>query len=63
MGPQYDIFLRLPDGHPVWVKAVYSLEEAERQLAQMARETTNPADYFIFDSKEGKVTAARISQS
>lgn len=64
MVPQYDIFLRLPDGHPVWVKAVDSLEEAKRQLAQMARDKTNPTDYFIFDSKDGKVTAAgTISRS
>lgn len=58
MIPQYDIFLRLPDGHPVWVKAVNSLEEAQHQLAQMAQDKTSPADYFIFDSKDGKVTTA-----
>jgi hypothetical protein len=64
MSPQYDIFMRLPDGHPIWVKAVDSLEEAERQLALIVRSTANPADYFIYNSKDGKVTAAgMISRS
>jgi hypothetical protein len=55
--PQYDIFIRLPDGHPVWVKAVDSLEEAKQQLAQMAESTVNPPEYFIYNSKNGKLTA------
>jgi hypothetical protein len=64
MNPQYDIFMRLPDGHPVWVKAVDSLEDAERLLAQMAQSTTSPTDYFIFNSRDWKVTAAgTISRS
>jgi hypothetical protein len=48
-----DIFKRLPDGHPIWVKAVEGLEEAKRQLAQMADE--KPVSYFIFNSRSGLV--------
>jgi hypothetical protein len=48
-----DIFVRLPDGHPIWVKAVEGLEEAKRQLAQMANE--NPGKYFIFNTRSGLI--------
>jgi hypothetical protein len=48
-----DIFKRLPDGHPIWVKAVEGLEEAKRQLAQMAND--KPGSYFIFNSRSGLV--------
>jgi hypothetical protein len=51
--PKLDIFKRLPDGHPIWVKAVEGLEEAKRQLAQMANDT--PGNYFIFNSRSGLI--------
>jgi hypothetical protein len=51
--PKLDIFKRLPDGHPIWVKAVEGLEEAKRQLAQMANDT--PGNYFIFNSRRGLI--------
>lgn len=53
MNAKLDIFKRLPDGHPIWVKAVEGLEEAKRQLAQMASE--NPGNYFIFNTRSGLV--------
>lgn len=56
MSAKFDIFKRLPDGHPVWVKAVESLEEAKRQLTQIAE--TSPGDYFIFSAREGRVITA-----
>ena len=31
----YDIFERLPDGQPLWVKAVASLEEAREEIAAL----------------------------
>ncbi|MGB6898958.1 MAG: hypothetical protein WBE12_10225 [Candidatus Acidiferrum sp.] len=36
MGTKFDIFRKLPDGHPLWVKAVDGLEEARAQLARLA---------------------------
>jgi hypothetical protein len=56
MSAKFDIFKRLPDGHPVWVKAVESLEEAKRQLTHIAE--TSPGEYFIFNAREGRVITA-----
>jgi hypothetical protein len=50
---KFDIFKKLPDGHPIWVTAVVGLEEAKRQLEQMAR--TAPGEYFIFSIRNGRV--------
>ena len=50
---QLDIFKRLPDGHPIWVKAVEGLEEAKRQLAKMASDC--PGNYFIFNTRSGTI--------
>jgi hypothetical protein len=51
---KFDIFLRLSDGQPIWIKSVESLEEAERQLARMAADS--PGNYFIFNAANGQVT-------
>jgi hypothetical protein len=56
MSAKFDIFKRLPDGQPIWIKAVESLEEARRQLIQIA--TTSPGDYFIYNTRDGRVIAA-----
>jgi hypothetical protein len=48
-----DIFMKLPDGHPVWIKAVENLEEARRQALQIASEA--PGDYFMFNTRNGQV--------
>jgi hypothetical protein len=50
---KFDIFKKLPDGHPIWVTAVVGLEEAKRQLADMVR--TEPGEYFIFSIRNGEV--------
>jgi hypothetical protein len=52
MDVKFDIFKKLPDGHPIWVKAVEGLEEAKLQLARTAAEF--PGDYFIFDMRNGR---------
>jgi hypothetical protein len=53
MKAKFDIFKRLPDGHPLWVKAVDGLEEAKHQLARL---TANSADeYFIYSVQNGCV--------
>ena len=56
MEGKFDIFKKLPDGHPIWVKAVVGLDEARRQLDQMTR--TAPGEYFIFNTRNGRVVAA-----
>jgi hypothetical protein len=59
MMAMFDIFMRLPDGQPVWIKAVHTLEEAELQLAQLAAKS--PGDYFIFNVHNGQVTVPMTS--
>jgi hypothetical protein len=56
MSAKFDIFMRLPDGHPIWIRAAESLEEARRLLQQFA--SSAPGDYFIFDSRNAQVIAA-----
>ncbi len=53
MREKFDLFLRLPDGQPVWIKAVESLEVARNQLAQMA--ASLPGEYFIFNTTNGQL--------
>jgi hypothetical protein len=53
---KFDIFMKLPDGQPIWIKAVESLEEAKRQLGQIAVET--PGEYFIFNARNGRIVPA-----
>ncbi len=56
MSAKFDIFQRLSDGQPIWIKAVENLEEAKRQLSQMA--AVSPGDYFIYNSRNGRVITA-----
>ena len=53
MSAKFDIFRRLPDGQPVWITAVESLEDARRQLTQLTESA--PAEYFIFNALSGQV--------
>ena len=36
MSPKFDLFMKLSDGQPIWIKAVEGLEEAKGELRQMA---------------------------
>jgi len=53
MVANFDIFMRLPDGQPVWIKAVDTLQEAGRELAQIKAKL--PAEYFIFNVASGQL--------
>jgi hypothetical protein len=53
MSAKFDIFKRLSDGQPIWVKAVESLEEARKQLTELSEKT--PGEYFIFNAISGQV--------
>ena len=55
MGAKFDIFKKLPDGQPIWIKAVEGLEEAKRQVAELA--AICPGSYFIFSTTNSRVIA------
>jgi hypothetical protein len=59
MGAKFDIFKKLPDGHPLWVKAVDGLEEARIQLARLA--ATSPGEYFIYSLRNGCVVHGKLA--
>jgi hypothetical protein len=59
MGAKFDIFKKLRDGHPLWVKAVDGLEEARAQLARLA--ASSPGEYFIYSVQNACVMQARIA--
>jgi hypothetical protein len=48
-----DIFQRLPDGEPIWIKAVETLDQAKEQIAQLAAST--PGQYFVFDTNRSLI--------
>jgi hypothetical protein len=56
MDVKFDIFKKLPDGQPIWIKAVEGLDEARRQLDHLAANC--PGDYFIYNTRNGRVIAA-----
>jgi hypothetical protein len=59
MDAKFDIFKKLPDGHPIWVKAVDGLEEAKAQLARLA--AIAPGEYFIYSVRNGCVVQGRMA--
>jgi len=56
MDVKFDIFKKLPDGQPIWIKAVEGLDEAKRQLDHLT--ANSPGDYFIYNTRNGRVIAA-----
>jgi len=59
MDPKFDIFKKLPDGHPLWVKAVDGLDEARTQLARLA--VSAPGEYFIYDVRSAQVVQTQFA--
>jgi len=59
MDAKFDIFKKLPDGHPIWVKAVDGLEEAKNQLARLA--VSSPGEYFIYSARNGRIVQGRMA--
>jgi hypothetical protein len=53
MDAKFDIFKKLSDGHPLWVKAVDGLEEARDQIARLA--VSSPGEYFIYSARNGRI--------
>jgi hypothetical protein len=58
MNAKFDIFKKLPDGNPLWVKAVDGLEEAKIHIARLA--AVSPGEYFIFNVRNGSIIQAGI---
>jgi hypothetical protein len=59
MGAKFDIFKTLPDGDPLWVKAVEGLEEAKAQLARLM--ATAPGEYFIYSVRNGRIIQPKMA--
>jgi len=49
----YDIFRRLPDGGPVWIEAVQTLEDARARVTSLLE--AQPGDYFVYDLIHNKI--------
>ena len=49
----YDIFRRLPDGGPIWIEAVQTLEGARARLRYLLE--AQPGDYFVYDLVHNKI--------
>jgi len=50
---KFDIFRKLPDGQPIWLRAVDGLTEAKKQLSEIAR--SEPGDYFLYNLPTGQI--------
>jgi hypothetical protein len=59
MGAKFDIFKTLPDGAPLWVKAVEGLEEAKAQLARLM--ASAPGEYFIYSVRNGRIVHSKMA--
>ena len=53
MEKKFDIFLRLPNGKPLWVETVDGVEKAKVHIQQFIKQ--RPGEYFIFSSKTGHI--------
>jgi hypothetical protein len=54
----YDLFERLPDGQPMWVKAVASIDDARAMIVNLvASRGRAPQDFFVYDVRRGAVVA------
>jgi hypothetical protein len=49
----YDIFRKLDDGTPLWIKQVATLDDGKRSLDALV--SASPAEYFIRDASTGEI--------
>jgi len=49
----YDIFRKLDDGAPLWIKQVPALDEAKLTVETLFRDS--PAEYFVRDASTGEI--------
>jgi hypothetical protein len=53
MEQKLDIFVRLPDGKPLWVDSVVGYDKAKLALERLIQST--PGDYFLFNANTGEI--------
>jgi hypothetical protein len=53
MEQKLDIFVRLPDGKPLWVESVVGYHKAKLALERLIQST--PGDYFLFNANTGEI--------
>lgn len=53
MTGKFDIFKKLPDGQPMWVRAVEGLTEAKAHLVALTK--SEPGEYFLYNSPSGEI--------
>jgi hypothetical protein len=51
----YDIFRKLPDGTPIWIEAVASLDMAKARLSNLRDH--EPGDYIVYDASHSRFIA------
>jgi hypothetical protein len=56
MAEKFDIFRKLPDGNPLWVKTVDGLDQARDELTSLAESSAD--EYFIYSAQNGSVIQA-----
>ena len=54
----FDIFLRLPDGKPMWMESVQGLVKANKRLNELMIRA--PRHYFIYSEMSGAVAGASV---
>jgi hypothetical protein len=59
MDAKFDIFKKLPDGQPLWVKAVDGIEEASAQIRRLV--ASSPGEYFIYNVRNACVVKTRTA--
>jgi hypothetical protein len=53
MEQKLDIFVRLPDGKPLWLDSVVGYDKAKLALERLIQST--PGDYFLFNANTGEI--------
>ncbi len=53
MNEKFDIFKKLPDGQPMWVRAVEDLTEAKEHLTELTK--IEPGEYFLYNSPNDQI--------
>lgn len=53
MKAAFDIFENLPDGHPMWVEAVGTLDQARQKVRELTARTKH--EYFIYSEHNGVI--------
>jgi len=61
MSCKFDVFKRDLRGHPIWMAAVETLQEAEERINRFAEDS--PGQYFIYSEERGIVLNATVTEN